>query len=132
MGKKIIIGNKKMSRLQAIYSFITGYEPELRFRLERDEHYFELETQQDKMQRIQLHAENMLGLYVDWINIHTLYLAIKTATHGLYEAEKMYGNLGIDEDNEREKQALFLRLWEMNKLDNCDYCSSFSHVKALG
>jgi len=119
MGKKIIIGNKEVGRLQVIYSFIDGYVPGLRFRGARDEHYFELETQQDKMERILLHADNMLGFYVDWINMHILYLAIEAKIGNPYDAEKMYGNLGIDEENEREKRALFLRLWETNKLDNC-------------
>jgi len=117
MGKKIILGNKEVSRLQVIYSFIDGYVQGLGFRGARDEHYFELETQQRKMQRIQLHANNLLGLYVDWTNAHILYLAIEAKVGNRYDAELMYGWLSIDEDDEHEKYRLFMQLHEMDKED---------------
>ena len=103
-----------MGKLQAIYSAITGYVPGLGFRGARDEHYFELETQLDKIRRILLHADNMLGLSLDWINAHILYLAIEAKIDNNYDADLLYESLGIDEheENEPEKDALLKKLQE--------------------
>jgi len=103
--------DKKMSKLQVIYSFIMGYEEERMFRSSRDE-YYELETQQDKMKLIQLHAENTLELYVDWTGAHIIYLAIEGGTIGSHEADLMYESLDIDDENEVEKVALLKKLRE--------------------
>jgi len=99
-----------MGKLQAIYSAITGYEPDLPFRGARDDYYFEFETQQDKMKQIQLYAENALELYVDLTGAHIIYLAIETETYGSHEDDLMYESLDIDDENEVEKVALLKKL----------------------
>jgi len=103
-----------MSKLQAIYSFIMGYEQERFFRSSRDE-YYELETQQDKMKLIQLHAENTLELSLDWTGAHIIYLAIEAGTIGSHEADLMYESLDIDDENEVERVALLKKLQEIIK-----------------